>query len=392
MTTSAGLRLLRDPGSPRRATFLELFFDLVFVVALALISHTLVDHFGLAGIAQAIVMLLAIWWVWSITTLVTDFYDPRRPMIQAVTIGTMFGVLLMAAAVPAAFTDRGLIFAGTYVAIHLGRGALLVPALLGEPVRRRAAQVAFWFAVSAVPWLIGAFADGNVRLLWWSAALVIDYGASAFSYPVPVAGRLPTSQFRVTAEHLSERYQQFFILALGDIILVAGTTFSISGFSIGSAAAFTVAFASAALLWRIYVHQAGELLPEAIALSTESGRFARSAPYTHVVMIAGVVATAASAKITITHPTGDTQAGWIAIILGGPALFLAGRARFESEVLGRTSRPLLVGLAGIAAVAPLMLLLPPVLIAVTANLALIGIVGHDIATGHRHPPVSAAPD
>nr|MDT0656847.1 low temperature requirement protein A [Micromonospora sp. DSM 115978] len=392
MSIRAGLRLLREPGSPRRATFLELFLDLVFIVGLALISNSLVDNFGWVGAGQALLMLMAFWWVWSITALVTDFYDARRPLIQVVTIWTMFGTLLMAAAVPAAFGERGTVFAAAYVAIHLGRGAILVPALRGRQERDRAIRIVCWFAMSAVPWLVGAFADDGARLLWWSGALLLDYLGSTVGYPLPRAGPVPSSQYRVTAEHLAERYQQFFILALGDIILVTGTSFGTSDFTAGQAAAFVTAFASAALLWRIYVHQAGELLSTAIEAAGDRARFARLAPYTHLAMVAGVVAVAAAAKLTIGRPMGDNHAGWVAMIFGGPVLFLIGRSRFEYEVFGRASRPLLVGLVALVLVAPVTVALPPVLAATVANLILLGLIGHDIGTGHRHPPHRSGPE
>ncbi|MDG4829920.1 low temperature requirement protein A [Solwaraspora sp. WMMD1047] len=385
MTINARLRLLREPGSPRRATFLELFFDLVFIVGLALVSHSLVDNFGVAGAAQALLMLMAFWWVWSVTALVTDFYDTRRPLIQVLTIWTMFGTLLMAAAVPAAFGERGAVFAAAYVAIHLGRGAILVPALRGRQERNRAVRYVTWFAISAVPWLIGGFVGGTGRLAWWGAALLLDYAISAIGYPLPRAGPVPASQYRVTAEHLAERYQQFFILALGDIILVAGVTFGSSDFTAWQAVAFVVAFSSAALLWRSYVHQAGELLSAAIESTGDRARFARLAPYTHLLMVAGVVAVAAAAKITIGQPVGDNRAGWVAVIFAGPVLFLIGRSRFEYEVFGRTSRPMLVAVLVLVLVAPVTVLLPPVLAAAVANLVLLGMIYYDIATGHRHP-------
>src|SRR5215469_11341495 len=123
---SGGAALVRDPGGSQRATLLELFFDLVFVAAIALISTTLVDNLSWAGALRVLLPLMAVWWVWSITTLLTDFFDPGRPQIQAVVIGTMLGAMLLAGTVPGAFGSRGLVFAGTYVTVHIGRGILLV--------------------------------------------------------------------------------------------------------------------------------------------------------------------------------------------------------------------------------------------------------------------------
>ncbi|GAB3936281.1 hypothetical protein GCM10027614_12530 [Micromonospora vulcania] len=220
--------LVRDPDSPRRVTLLELFFDLVYVVALALISRGLVEHLDWHRAGQALILLSAIWWTWTITTLVTDLYDPRRTEIKLLISAVMFGALMMTTAIPDAFGDRGLAFAGTYVAIHLGRGLFLIPAVRRQPqTQRRAARIFIWFAVSGIPWIIGAYVSGDARMLCWAIALAIDYGGFRLAYPVPGLGVVPEQQRNVQAEHLSERYQQFFIIALGDAILTIGTMFSL---------------------------------------------------------------------------------------------------------------------------------------------------------------------
>jgi low temperature requirement protein LtrA len=113
-----GGRAGAEAGDPQRATFLELFFDLVFVLALAQLSRGLAEDLGWSGAFRTLVLLGAMWWVWSSTAWLTDRTDPQRPVIQALVIATMVGSLVMAAAVPEAFGDTGLIFAGAYVAIQ----------------------------------------------------------------------------------------------------------------------------------------------------------------------------------------------------------------------------------------------------------------------------------
>ncbi|WP_161594923.1 low temperature requirement protein A [Verrucosispora sp. SN26_14.1] len=383
--------LLRSAAAPRRATFLELFFDLVFVVALALLSETLVTELTWRGVAEAVVVLLAVWWVWVLTTLVTDLYNPDSWVIQVVTVGVMFGALMMAAALPSAFGDRAGIFAGAYVASHLGRGFLFF-LTLHEPIpRRRAVRIWAWFGISSVGWIAGAFADSDVRLWWWGGAAAVDYLAFAFGYPFPGRRRIGTAQFNPIAEHTAERYHQFFIIALGDIILVAGLTYSAYPVTADRTAAIVVAFASATLLFRIYVHRAAAQLTQAIEKAREPGRFARSAPYTHLLMIGGVVTAAASAKLIITEPAGTVGPEVLAVVVGGPAVFLLGRTRFEYEVFGRVAWPLLAGIALLGVLAPVALALTPLLAVVCANLVLLAIVLFDVALGGRRNPVPAAP-
>ncbi|MET8233204.1 low temperature requirement protein A [Micromonospora sp. NPDC005298] len=383
---------MRDPEGSRRVTLLELFFDLVYVVALALISRGLVDQLDWHRAAQALIMLAAVWWTWAITTLVTDLYNPERTEIKLLISAVMFGALLMTTAIPEAFGHRGLVFAAAYVAIHLGRGLFLMPTVRHEPqTQRRAARIFVWFAVSAVPWIIGAYASGDGRLAWWATALAIDYLGFRLGYPVPGLGVVPEHQRNVTAEHLSERYQQFFIIALGDAILTVGTMFSMEHTEAENIAAFAVAFLTTLLLWRIYVHKSGQLLPQAIQAARAPSKFLFSAPYTHLLMIAGVVVTASGFHLVLHEPTGRTPPAWLAVILGGPALFLVGRAAFEYEVFSRVSWSRPGGMLSLLCIAPGVLFLAPLYASLGAMLVLAGVAYADFRRSRGKPPEMPAP-
>jgi low temperature requirement protein LtrA len=384
---------VRDPESPRRVTLLELFFDLVYVVALSLISRGLVADLGWERAFQSLIMLMAMWWTWAITTLVTDLYDPQRSEIKLLIIAVMFGALLMTTAIPEAFGARGLVFAGTYVAIHLGRGLFLMPALRHQrETQRRAARIFIWFSVSAVPWLIGGtVVHGYARELLWALALAIDYVGFRLAYPVPGLGIVPDAQRNVTAEHLSERYQQFFIIALGDAILVTGTLFSLHHSETENIGAFTIAFGTTLLLWRIYVHKSGELLPHAISQSKQPSAFLNTAPYTHLLLVAGVVTAAAGFDLVLLEPTGRTPPAWAAVILGGPAMFLAGRAAFEYEVFSRVSLSRPGGMLALLTIAPAALFVAPVYTALGAMLVLAGVATADHRRSRGRPPEDPSP-
>ncbi len=391
MTADRAVGLVRGGEGPQRATLLELFLDLVFVAALALTSRTLAQHLDWVGAFQTVVLLMAIWWVWSATALATDVYHTHRPPIFVMTLWVMLGTLLMAGALPAAFSGHALVFAGAYVAIHLGRGIFLVAALRGHTARVHATRFIFWFAVSAVPWLAGGLVAGPARSLLWIAALAIDYGSAWLRYPTPRLGRVPTAQYTVAADHLAERYQQFFTLALGDLILVTTLTYADNDMTADRTAALLVAFAATVLVWQIYVHRAGALMQAAIESSREPGRFVRSAPNTHLIMVAGVVVTAAGFEVVIAHPTHHTTPWLAGVILGGPALFLAGRARFEYEVFSRVSPSRLVALLVLAAAAPALTLAPALVASLAATLVLAGIATADGIRAHGNPPEPPAP-
>ena len=398
MATSRAAELLRKPGQSQRATFLDLFFDLVFVFALTRVTQRLLEDFTseqrivVSEAGQTLLLLLALWLVWVYTAGIADPYDPQRPEIQLLVVATMFGSMVMAVALPEAFGDRGLVFASAYLAIHIGRDLFFVLALRGHEARRRAARPLFWFGISAVPWMAGAlFPEGVERGVLWTVAVTMDYTAVMLRWPTPGLGRLAAAEVPVVAEHLAERYQQFFIIALGEAILVIGLAFSGGGFGAGRAAAFVVAFASTVLLWRIYIYRAGTLLPAAIAAAPDPARIARSAASAHLPMVAGVVAIAVGHELVIEHPFGHTDPAWIAVILGGPALFLAGRALFEYAVFGRVSRNRVIGLLVLAVMAPAMVLLPPLVVAIAATVVLVGIAVSDSVRAWGHPPEQPSP-
>ncbi|MFG2100709.1 low temperature requirement protein A [Micromonospora echinaurantiaca] len=390
MTTSDA-KLLRSPEAPRRANFLELFFDLVFVVALVQLSNELIQDLTWSGAFQTLVLLLAMWWVWSVTAWITDLYDPQRPGIQLLVTATMLGSLVMVVALPDAFGERGLVFAGMYVAIHVGRQIFLVLALRGHELQSRSVRVLFWFGVSAVPWIAGALAHGGARAALWTLAVAVDYTARGFRFPTPGLGRSPESEYPIAAEHLAERYRQLFVIALGELILVTALTLSGTGFAADRTAAFVVSFVATALFWRIYIYRSGQLLPAAIAAAPHPDRLAVSALTAHLLMMAGIVATAVGDELVIAHPLGHTQPAWVAVILGGPALFLVGRSFFEYAVFSRVSRDRVIGLLVLAALTPPMLLLPPLLAAIAAVAVLTGVAIADAARARGRPPEPPSP-
>ncbi|MEH0927135.1 low temperature requirement protein A [Micromonospora sp. CPCC 205558] len=390
MSTRAAA-LLRKPGQPQRPSLLELFFDLVFVFALNRISQRLVEELTeqrvvLIEAGETLLLLLAFMVLWFVTAWVTDLYDPQRPQLQLVVYTAMLGALVMAVAVPAAFADRSLAFAGAYVSVHIVRGLIIVPILRGHDAQRRAAGVFFWFALSAVPWIVGAIATDPARVLLWTLAIAIDCAALLLFYPTPWSRPTPR-QWPVLAEYLSERYRQFFIIALGELILTTGSAYSDTSFRHrGAAAAFAVSFITTVLLFRVYLFRAGQLLPEAIRASAEPVHLIRDAFLAHVLMVVGIVVVAVGYEIVIEHPFGPTNRAWILVVLGGPMLFLIGRALVEHAVFDRVSRSRIIGAVVIAGASPFMILLPPLAVAVTAVVVLAGIAASDAIHASGKPP------
>ncbi|SCL15998.1 Low temperature requirement protein LtrA [Micromonospora rhizosphaerae] len=375
----------------RRATFLDLFLDLVFVLALFRLSQGLLEHLDWSGAFQTLVLLLAVWWVWSQTAGTSDRFDPRRPAIQALVIGCMFGSFVLAAAAPEAFGVHGLLFAGAYVAVQVGRSLFLVIVTRGGERQRPELRVLFWYGVSAVPWLAGAVVQGWARGVLWALAVAVDYAAPRLGWPTPGLGRASAADFAISGEFLAERQRQSFIIALGELILASGLAFTSNGFEADRSAAVVVAFATTVLLWRIYIHRAGEVLGAAVAAAIDPLRIAVAAVYAHLVMVAGIVAISVGDELVIHHPLGHTQPVWIVVILGGPALFLAGRAIFEYAVFARVSRNRVAGILALAAISPATIFLPPLLVAAAAALVLAGIAVADAARARGRPPEPPSP-
>ena len=142
----------RSPDEEQHASNLELFYDLVFVLAVTQISHLLLHDLTWRGAGRALLVLLVVWWAWNYTTWVTNMLDPDAVVVRLLVLAIMFGSLVMAVAIPQAFGSRALLFAGAYVAIQVGRHLFLtfVVAGRGSPEREPALHILIWFLASGV--------------------------------------------------------------------------------------------------------------------------------------------------------------------------------------------------------------------------------------------------
>ncbi|WP_410819106.1 low temperature requirement protein A [Micromonospora sp. 050-3] len=358
MASERGAALLRPPMSSGRATFLELFFDLAFVVALTRVSQRfadLSDDTGwalVAGFGRTLLLFLALWLIWSHTTWITSRYEPEQPIIQAVVVGTMFAALVMAVTLPRAMEERALPFAAAYVMVMVVRPLVLAAALRGHPRRLVGFRFAVWAAVTAPLWLGGAVGPDRLRLPLWAAALAVDYLVWGLGWPLPWLGASKVSRWRIAGTHLADRHQQMFLIALGESILVIGVVYSGTDYSAERAAAFAVAFATSALLWRIYFYRAGLLLSDALGRAGMPGRLGTASGRTHLLLVFSVLVTSVGYELVIDHPFGPPRPSWLLFVVGGPVLFLAGRMRLEYEIFGRVSRSRMIGLVALLLFTP----------------------------------------
>ena len=322
-------RFSRQPTADghSRASTLELFYDLVFVFAITQVSHFLLaDHLSWAGAGQAAVILLAVWWSWNYTTWATNELDTSAPAVRGLVIGVMLGSLLMSIAIPHAWGERALLFAGAYVAIQVGRHTFLTFAsgTKGSNERNRAGHILAWFCFSGIFWIAGGLVDGDpARTLLWLAALAIDYSAPLFVYRVPGMKRIAASAWDVASEHFSERFQLFVIIALGESIVITGTTTSDLSLEPKTVAAFVVAFLGSAALWWLYFNRAADRMAGHLEDAVNRTELARDVyTYLHVLVIAGVIVTAVGDELLIAHPTDALPTNQMFALVGGPALYL----------------------------------------------------------------------
>lgn len=375
-------------GEEQRATTLELFYDLVFVFAITQISHLLLAHPNWTGAGQAALVLLVVWWAWSYTTWVTNELDPESVVVRSLVIALMLGSLLMAVAIPEAFGDRALLFVGAYVGIQVGRHLFLtfVAADAGTIERERAGHILIWFMAAGVLWLAGGFADGSTRTLLWLVALVIDYVAPLVTYWIPGLPRIGASAWEVQPAHFSERFQLFVIIALGESIVITGATTSGLELDAARVAAFGLAFLGSAALWWLYFDYVARIAERRLqlAIGEERIRLARDGyTYLHVVMIAGVIVSAAGDELVIAHPTEELSAAELLIVVAGPALYLLAHALFRLRMAGTVSWKRIAGAVGCMAVALVGIVASALVVAALVVVVLVAVIAAEQAAGAR---------
>jgi len=378
--------LLRDRSGSHRVTNIELFFDLVYVFAVTQLSHYLLGHSTVPGALQAGLLLVMIWLVWSYTTWVTNWLDPERMAVRLLLVLLMLISLAMSASLPRAFEDLGLWVGVGYAVQQIGRSVFMVIALRGHALRANFERVLAWCVVSGALAVGGGFAHGSARYLLWLLAVGVDLAGGAVGFATPGLGRSRTSDWTIEGGHFAERCQAFILIALGESIVIIGAALTGESVTASSVTAFVVAFVGAVALWWLYFDQSAEAAAEKIARSDDPGRLGRSAYHLiHPVMVAGIIVCAAADQKVLSYPgrTATTAAAWM--ILGGPALFLAGHAAFKLVVWRFVSWPRLAGIALLALLALAAGAIPALALAACAAVVVTAVAASDRLPGLPRP-------
>ena len=381
--------LLRDRSGNQRVTNIELFFDLVYVFAITQLSSYLLGAATFGGAARTAILLAMVWLAWMYTTWVTNWLDPERMAVRSLLVLLMLVSLAMSAALPRAYSDWGIWVGGAYALMQIGRTIFMVVALPAGSLRDNFQRILVWCAVSGALAVAGGLAGGHARELLWLLAVLVDVLGGLVGFAAPGLGRSRTADWTIEGSHIAERCQAFILIALGESIVIIGATLTKESHATAIAiAAFIVAFAGSVALWWLYFDRSADASTEVVRSSSDPGRLGRSAYHMiHPVMVAGIIVAAAGDQQMLDHPSSTAHGPDAWLILGGPALFVAGHAAFK-YVMWRTIP--WTRLAG-AAVLALLALLAPVIPEIALAACAVVVVAAVAATDRRpHPGAQAA--
>jgi len=201
----------------RSATWLELFFDLIFVVAIAQLAHNFHEDFTFIGLAKLAVLFIPVWWCWIGATFYDTRFDNDGLVDRLITLLQMAIAATMAANIHHGLDSSSVGFALSYIAF---RGVLICQYLHAGYHVPEARALTNWFAIgftaSIIFWLASIFVPFPWRLLLWGLGLSVD-----FATPLTAGNRVV--KVPPDMAHTTERIGLFTIIVLGEsIVAVVG--------------------------------------------------------------------------------------------------------------------------------------------------------------------------
>ncbi|MUL40547.1 low temperature requirement protein A [Streptomonospora sp. PA3] len=339
----------RHPDRRSEVGPVELFFDLVYVFAIIQLSHVLLDHLSWAGFAETAIVFAAVWWGWNYSAWAMNWLNPANTRVQLLNAVLMLASLGMAAAIPGAFGDSGLLFAGCFVFMGILRPVFMIAAFRGRQLASNYTALLTWSALAGVCWIAGALLPPEVRLWVWLLAVAIDYAAPLLNFRIPGAVAAPMERWDTDPEHLAERNRLVFIIALGESILLMGSALADEGVpDARSLLGLLLGFAGLTVLWWNYFALAGH---EVTGGQGHTGALRFAFAYAHALMVLGAIVVAVSMELRLTHD--HLTPGLVLVAVGGPLIYLAGnllflRSRFGRMALSRLIAAALLALIGAA--------------------------------------------
>jgi low temperature requirement protein LtrA len=314
---------LRESGE-ERVTPLELFFDLVFVLALTQCTALMSHHPDWSGLAQGLLVLGVMWWSWVGYAWLTSVVDPEEGAVRIVIFAAMAALLVASLCVPESFGDLALTFAIAYGFVRVAHIALFTLASRDDPgLRKSVVGLAVSTAIGVGLLACASALDGFAQGALWMLAILLDMGAP---YLFGAEG------WKLVPGHFAERHGLIIIIALGESIVAIGAG-SEAGVTAGVITAAVLGVALAATMWWTYFDIVAIVAGRRLA-STAPGReqneMARdSYSYLHFLMVAGIVLVALGMKKTLAHVSEPLETVPAFALLGGLALYLIGHVAFR---------------------------------------------------------------
>jgi low temperature requirement protein LtrA len=361
-----------------RVTPLELFFDLVFVLALSQCTALMAEHPTWSGLAQGLLVLGVLWWAWVGYSWLTSVVDPEEGSVRIAMFVAMAALLVCALCVPEAFGDLALEFALAYGVVRVGQIALFVLASRDDPALRRSVTgLAVGTAIGVGLLVAASFFDGLAQGALWAVALLLDMGEPYL---------FGSEGWKLVPSHFAERHGLIIIIALGESIVAIGIGADRVGVDAGVIGAAVLGIAVAAALWWLYFDVVALVAERRLSHATEGrerNEIARdSFSYLHFPMVAGIVLVALGLKKTLEGVDDPLKTVIALALLGGAAVYLLAHVAFRWRNVHRFSTQRLICALALVAFVPLAVELPSVVtlaILATALGVLIGVEARQFA-------------
>jgi low temperature requirement protein LtrA len=336
-----------------RVTPLELFFDLVFVLALTQCTALMARTPTWTGLVQGVLALGVLWWAWVGYAWLTSVVDPEEGTVQLAIFAAMAALLVAALCVPGAFGGEALLFACAYAVVRGGQIALFVIASRDDPgLRRSVTGLAASTALGVGLLVAASLGDGLVQGGLWALALVLDMGGPYL---------MGSEGWKLVPGHFAERHGLIVIIALGESIVALGVGAQ-AGVDAGVVAAAVLGVGVAAALWWLYFDVVALVAARRLANAAEGrerNEVARdSYSYLHLPMVAGIVLLARGLKKTLAHVEDPLEIVPAVALLGGTAMYLLAHVAFRLRNVHRFSHQRLLCAALMLALVPAALELP----------------------------------
>ena len=334
-------------------TPLELFFDLVFVLALTQCTQLMADKPTWGGAAEAMLILSVLWWSWGGYAWLTSVINPEEGAVRLAMFAAMAAFLVVALCVPETFGDLGLLFAGAYAVVRAAHIALFwIASREDADLRNSVTSLAISSAVGVALLVAASFLDGAAQGAVWVAAVVLDYGGPYF---------FGAAGWKIVAEHFAERYGLIIIIALGESIVAIGA--GVTGdLTVAIVAAAVLGVTMLAMMWWAYFDVVALVAVRRLAGiedRQEQNETARdSYSYLHLPMVAGIVLVALGLKKTIEHVDDPLKLVPAFALIGGFAIYLLAHVAFRFRNVHTINRRRLGLGIGLFALLPLAVEIP----------------------------------